>query len=227
MTKRNIKPSKFSYPLGEEGEPSKEDIDSEPVSDSNIEGLSQEDSGEPISVTPQNSVSQNEIGEYNSLGGSGDSTMKIITKIDSPIDIKQVFWSFVTKDISMSNISEKDFKYILTNLKLRLYSFIQKYPIEEWDNIKFAEYDYKIEPQIRDGKIVIDESGQIVYIQKKYVKNSWDFSELLLDLEEFVYHQLTRGRQGFTFRRLTETFQVSEVNSGSKEPVRPKGWKLW
>lgn len=214
-----VKGSNYSAPLEKEGEPCEEDINEEVEEVTQIEApIEVSASSEPIEETGDYEPQQTEM-----------STMRIITKIDSPVDIKQVFWSFITKDISMSNITDKDFKYILTNLKLRLYNFIQKYTIENWDNVIFAEYDYKIVPLTdEEGKILIDENGKPMYTQKKMIKNSWDFSELLVDLEEFVYQQLTRGRQGFTFRRLTETFQVSEVKkeSGTTQSTK-SGWKLW
>ena len=244
MAKGYTRRSKHEFPLGEEGEPNRSDVQEpeyNPEADiAEVSGLTknepQNEHEQPIKVAPpeqfmqnqQHQSMQNVTDEYEPLGGSNQSTISLITKVDSPIDIKQVFWSFVTKDISMSNITQDDFGFILTNLKLRLYSFIQKYPIEEWDNIKFAEYEQKIEPLIRDGKVVVNEQGQIAYIQNKIVKNSWDFSELLIDLEEYVYHQLTRGRQGFTFRRITESFSVTETGGGSNEPTPAKsGWKLW
>jgi len=160
---------------------------------------------------------------------SNVSTVKILTKVDAPIDIKEVFWSFVSKDIAISNITDRDFNYILTNLRLRLYSFIQKFPIEMWDSIQFVEYDYRIVPLLdENGKPLRDEEGNILFTKEKYIKRSWDFSELLVDLEQFVYNQLTRGRAGFTFRRLTESFQVSEIRRELQgtTPIKEKRWRL-
>jgi len=175
-------------------------------------------SGEPIPVEEYATPQQSDI-----------STVKVLTRVDAPIDIKQVFWSFISKDIAISNITEKDFHYILTNLRLRLYSFIQKFPIEDWDNITFVEYDYTIVPVLdENGMPLRDEEGNIIYTKEKSIKRSWDFTELLIDLEEFVYNQLTRGRSGFTFRRLTESFQVSEIRreQQGQEPAKKEGWKI-
>ena len=174
--------------------------------------------GEPIPTEEYGAPPQQDI-----------STVKVLTRVDAPVDIKQVFWSFVSKDIAISNITDKDFNYILTNLRLRLYSFIQKFPIEEWDNITFVEYDYTIVPVLdENGMPLKDEEGNIIYTREKYIKRSWDFTELLLDLEEFVYNQLTRGRAGFTFRRLTESFQVSEIRreSQGQQSAKKEGWRL-
>jgi len=185
---------------------------------------------EDIEPAPEDILSDSlPVEEYGAPPQQDISTVKVLTRVDAPIDIKQVFWSFVSKDIAISNITDKDFNYILTNLRLRLYSFIQKFPIEEWDNITFVEYDYSIVPVLDENGIPLkDEEGNIIYTREKYIKRSWDFTELLLDLEEFVYNQLTRGRAGFTFRRLTESFQVSEIRreSQGQQSAKKEGWRL-
>jgi len=185
---------------------------------------------EDIEPAPEDILSDSlPVEEYGAPPQQDISTVKVLTRVDAPIDIKQVFWSFVSKDIAISNITDKDFNYILTNLRLRLYSFIQKFPIEEWDNITFVEYDYSIVPVLdENGMPLKDEEGNIIYTREKYIKRSWDFTELLLDLEEFVYNQLTRGRAGFTFRRLTESFQVSEIRreQQGQQSAKKEGWRL-
>ena len=203
--------NKINLPQPQEEEPTSEDL-----------GLE-----EPEEPLPAGSPLPTE--EYGAPPQQDISTVKILTRVDAPIDIKQVFWSFVSKDIAISNITDKDFNYILTNLRLRLYSFIQKYPIEMWDDIIFVEYEYQNVPLVNNnGEPLRDEEGNILYTRQKYVKRSWDFTELLLDLEEFVYNQLTRGRAGFTFRRLTESFQVSEIRKETPQAQQTKkeGWRL-
>jgi hypothetical protein len=76
-----------------------------------------------------------------------------------------------------------------------------------------------------DGTPQLDGNGKPIYEMQRLVKRSWDYDELVLDIENVVYILLTRGRFGSTFKGLTQTINVNESRMGG-EPAQQKE-KKW
>ena len=147
--------------------------------------------------------------------------MQKITSDDSPDIFFNWFWEFMGIDIQNANIQAWDFENILDMIDIAFANILGEYKESDWKDLIIT----KVESVQIDGKI------QDRVVMAYHISKLWDM------VRAKVYTKMTRAREGFTLRQITESkseVKQHQTMSGYPQPMgmpmvnpeKKKGWRI-